>query len=415
MIAETSHSSKHCLTGIIAGALIACLCFSSPCCGAPIYEGFRITSDVRNYGLIVYGLNGSGQIVGSYRREPDQHSTDHPFIWTPNETNGLTGRFLELPAAGSAGRTRARAVSDSGVVVGEMEFSNGWRSVVWRYESSDDETGYNYSLRGAGRGSGVNSEGMFVGSSISPVCCYLNGAWADSTIRGASFAERITFPRQDGNWSIVAGDVNSSGWVRVSTSPISRQPNPTHPRRSYLWRPVSGEVIDIAEALNVQDADADVIAYAMNDIGQVVVGVDSNHYLWTPDATGPGSGVLDHIEGIGVPLDVNNHGVVVGGTGSNGGARIWSAGLGSRSLLEASRRIDGTALSGIDMRSAISINDAGQILVRGAFTEFLFNRVPEPSSFACATVIIGCLYRHRGWTGISSLAHRQSEGSTAHL
>jgi probable HAF family extracellular repeat protein len=87
-----------------------------------------------------YGLNNLGQIVGGSRTTNPAGGTSglqHPFLWTPSRPNGTTGSMIDLGTFGNSTSGSARAINDSGQIVGD----DGHQSFLWTPESPNGATG----------------------------------------------------------------------------------------------------------------------------------------------------------------------------------------------------------------------------------------------------------------------------------
>lgn len=79
-----------------------------------------------------YGINGSGQVVGTYRESASDGTwADRCFLWTPDAPNAPTGTVATLPGLGGSFCV-ASDVNSAGYVVGAATLADGeTRGFVW--------------------------------------------------------------------------------------------------------------------------------------------------------------------------------------------------------------------------------------------------------------------------------------------
>jgi len=75
----------------------------------PIYTYTTLDDPLATNGTVAYGINGTGQIVGTY----NDASSQHPFLYS-------AGTYTTLPddPSASAGSTQPRDINDAGQIVG---------------------------------------------------------------------------------------------------------------------------------------------------------------------------------------------------------------------------------------------------------------------------------------------------------
>jgi probable HAF family extracellular repeat protein len=118
--------------------------------------GSYITLDDPSGQTLVYGINISGQIVGEYR---DGSGYSHAFLYS-------SGSYTTLPApSASTFNTRAYAINDQGQIVGQHDDASGVHGFFYSggsYTTLDDPS----SSTGQTQALGINDNGQIVGGYI---------------------------------------------------------------------------------------------------------------------------------------------------------------------------------------------------------------------------------------------------------
>lgn len=262
-------------------------------------------------------INCSGQIVGIAGETDLDPVSEEGFLWENGSVTNL-------------GTLAARAINDSGEVVGDSE------GVAYLWVDIDRAE-----LLANGIAHGINEMGQVVGEASATEGFLHAFLWDDGTITDLGTL--------GGQWSVAyginaAGDV--AGWAETGSGRLC----------AALWQ--NG----VATDLGTLGGDRSM-AYALNDAGQVVgysetsAGID-RAFLWQ-DGAMLGLGDLG---GYSVAYDVDNRGRVVGESGTQGGethAFLWREGA----MTDLNDFV--SPASGWTLTRALAINDRGQVVGQG--------------------------------------------------
>jgi len=313
----------------------------------------------------VWGINESTIIVGG----SDVGSQQRPFVRSD-------GSMVELPTLGGAWG-RARAVNESGVVVGwSTPFGTGMdpqAATLWR----DGKMIALPTLDSSGSVAwDINDLGVIVGESRYDPKSFLEHAvkWESGGLFDLSQSPGARYDSH-------AYAINNDGWIvgyAVHDAIIDQ--------RARLW--LDGKEIDLGDL-----GGADSFAYDVNDLGQIVgvadrPGFDDSALFGWEDGIMYDLGGIPGYDGF-LPYTINNVGEIVGRTVEpdtfNLFATFWSHDLGPvlvQDLLPIR--------TGVTMEIALDINDRGQFVGWGYTDDrfsnegFLVSPVTPTMTFAPA-------------------------------
>ena len=300
-------------------------------------------------------INEAGAVVG--QSDVGSGGVRHAFLWTPNEG------MRDLGTLGGAS-SEAIAINEAGQVVGvsETAVSTVWHAFLWSPDGGMQDLGAlggNYSIA-----RGINDNGQVVGSSriasgqMRPFLWTPGQGMQDLGTLGGNSADAIAV----NNAGQVAGTGNAMPGVESA--------------HAFLWTPGQG-----MRDLGTLDG-ALTVAMELNESGWVVgrthPGPETRAFLWTP-----GEGMRD-LGNLGVAFDVvaaavNDVGQVVGRSRAADFQRhafLWTAAGGMEDLYPATGLTDAAAIS-----------NRGQVLGgdRVAMLQFQVPRRPPDGAFVTGT------------------------------
>jgi probable HAF family extracellular repeat protein len=321
-------------------------------------------------------INNVGQVAGINEGYPSFGY--HGFRWT-------NGTMTDLGTLGSPW-SEGHGINDTGVVVGNSQLSgpgNVTRAFRWT-----NGTMVNMGTLPSGGNSyahAINNSGVVVGMAGSHAA-----QWASNNV----LTDLGTLTGMTGVSRALA--LNAAG-VAVGHSDDAND-------EDHATRWANGVVTD----LGVLPGHHESWARAINGAGQIV-----GHSGGAPVAfyhAGSGSMMsLGFLPGhaSSLALDINNSGAIVGESGLTGDEKravLWSA------FNAAAVDLNTFTPSGsVIMRSAVGINDSGQIIARGAdFHAYLLSPIPEPIALAPVVGVIALLRRRqrKGWVTSATCAKR---------
>ena len=284
-------------------------------------------------------INNTGHVVGE---SVTSQGSRHAFIWAD-------GRMLDLGTLGGSNST-ARRLNEDGQVVGQADLTGGTNAhaFIWSAEHAMLDLG---TLPGGenSSASSINNNGHVVGYSETSSHSTLAFIWN----------EREGLTKLDRRGSI-ANDINDSiqivGWV--SSESQIQKPD------AAVWQ--NGQLTRIGFGDDRISADA----LAINERGQVVGTEFLSAFLWQ-------NGAKVGIRSFSTPLGINNEGVVVGEyrpTVGETNAFIWKDNV-FRNLQELL-----PSNSGWKLLSATDINDREYICGYGLFDRQTHAFVMYPQS-----------------------------------
>jgi probable HAF family extracellular repeat protein len=312
--------------------------------------------------------------------------------------NGATQKLGILPSTGDLRYSEGRGINDLGDIVGESSFTgNG----VWRGFLYADGTMQNLGTLGGANSSAyaVNNARQVVGRSATASGGFEPFLWQNGTM--------ISLGSLGGNDG-TAFSINQSGAV-VGDSRINANDDLAfyYSDRNGNGSSDPGEMINLGTLPDFRES----VAWSINDLGEVVGtainGSLTRGFYWS-DANGnhlsdPGEMVqLPTLfdTNLSYPKDINSAGDIVGYSRNpsfNFTPTLWTDG----GVYDLSTLIDllpGQTMPTFD--TAVSINDAGQILLSGKLPSPLGNRtrvflltpVPEPATGVLAVFgLVGLL------------------------
>lgn len=308
------------------------------------------------------GLSENGKVVGQ--------SNGQAFIWT------MGGGMVGLNGLGGA-TSNACGVNDSGQVVGRADVAGGYNAVLW--DNSLNAT--NLGMAGEfSEAKAINNAGTVTGMK--------NFRGFRKPYGGAS----DTLPTLDG--ITLSNAINATGTVAGGSDDSSDV--------RHAFRYASGLTL---EDFGVQPGGDYSVAQGINDAG-MTVGYSSyftTFRAWMNNGSGftPLDGLYTYENRA---YDINNLGDAVGWSwlssdGNTSRAVIWRSG--NTTAIDLNDHIPGFD-SDWELRNALAINDAGQIIGNGRYQGeirgFLLNpvAVPEPATLAALGLgALGLIKRRR--------------------
>ena len=236
-----------------------------------------------------YGVNSYGQVFGAGRTE----SGETAFLWTPTTANNNAGSMVALPGLVDGYSTLASGINSFGQVVGVSSTPSEYgTAVVWRPSTSHGTSMTVIDLPrqlGHSAARAINDSGQVVGSSqwlVKGSNSVHATMWAPTTPNGTTFTMvdlgAIGFP----TWRSVANAVNSRGEVVGTGQGVGPDGLIDH---AFYWEPnasngTSGVMIDLNDSLRPDDHVHWILmnATGINDFGQI-----AGNAMFDPD--GPGS------------------------------------------------------------------------------------------------------------------------------
>lgn len=227
-------------------------------------------------------INSSNQVVGYYF--PNGSRNTLGFLWTQ------AGGLLNLGPTG----TLAYAVNDSGTVVGQSPFANGYRHAFsWTQSGGVKDLG----TLGGGESSAlsINSKGWIVGTSLTTSGDGLphgflwtpSGGMQDLTVLAAMSSAQQAYSLQVNDFGVVAMSTNKGGYLLVPriTATIASSVNP-----SVLGQPVTFTVTITTIAGPPPDGEA--VQFVMGGTGLGIATLKSGVAQFTTSAIPAGSHVV---------------------------------------------------------------------------------------------------------------------------
>jgi probable HAF family extracellular repeat protein len=352
-------------------------------------------------------INNYGQVVGQ-SESADGLKSFHPFLWTPNTSNGTTGSMMQIGSGSGVifdTESTANRINNYGQVGGNIE----GHPFLWTPSSTHGLTGTMSDL-GVPTAEIASVQGI---NSIGQVVVDRNGStflWTPTTSNGVAGSQTNV-----ANFS-TAARMNDFGQIVFDSSTL-------------IWTPTSPNSPDGAfTAMN--DMPANLLqsqSHGVNASGQIVggnvlTGVSGPQaFLWTP--TTP-NGSMGHRTDLGnLPnggldsqaLGINDIGQIVGiGRDANSSIRafLWTQ---SDGMVNLNGLLDSSG-TGWSLGFANSINNLGQIVGDGFYDPdgpggtpgvahaFLLTPVPEPSSLIGSFSIAILSIRYRRGRYQSSLS-----------
>ena len=161
-----------------------------------------------------YGINASGQVVGSYR----VNGEDKCFLWTPSSTNGTTGTAVEIPGLGGTFCV-ANDINSSGQIAGASTLLGGGPNHAFvsiggaaaiDLQPGTDES-YGAAINNAGQVAGYHTPA--IGPTSAAVWTPSGSGWGSASDLGTP-----TLSGQSGPINSAALDINDAGYVVGYTS-----------------------------------------------------------------------------------------------------------------------------------------------------------------------------------------------------
>ena len=257
-------------------------------------------------GTTAYGINNRGEVVGDSLAPDPQFGgrSVMPFYWS--EATGMVNIGQDLTRSGTG---RARGINDHGVAVGV------WRNRAFRWSRADGYAELDL-LPGAvwkqAEAMAINEAGVAVGWATSHEA-------ARQAVRWSADGRVEALPGLPGGEHSIVNDINASGWM------VGEAERPVHEDvqrvRPVIWSPDgTAQEIELIDAVPPLDMG---FAEGINDAGVAVgwdlssAAGDGRQVPWVRDRLGEKTNLNDVIEpgsgwDIRVPLDINNHGDIVG-------------------------------------------------------------------------------------------------------
>jgi probable HAF family extracellular repeat protein len=317
-------------------------------------------------------INSSGQVTGL----TTQTGHDSSFFWT------RAGGLQILPDLGG-GATRARAMNDSGAIVGESSLANNSiHAFLWTQTAGMQDFGS--PLGGNSEAIAINAAGEVTGYTNSPDGQTTHAFfWSSSTGTldlGVTSGNSYSFANAvNGTGEVVGRQAGSAGltafrWTQATG--VETLPDFGGHNASALAIDDNGEIAGFAAQVGCQDNAAlwspdgtiqnlgtlsgyeNSVARFINSAGHITGSSRPTNccghertFFWTP------AGMIDigllpnHTNGRSIPFGFNNHDQIVG---SNGATYVWSPTISLRQIAGITFKYD-AFLSNV-------LNDAGQIL-----------------------------------------------------
>jgi probable HAF family extracellular repeat protein len=304
-------------------------------------------------------INASGQVV----IELSSGSSFAGYVYSGGSVTNLTGVGNAL------------AINASGQIVGSTTTPYGYRRAVLYSGGSMTALG-GMSGNYHSEATAINDAGTIAGWWYNSSFLYRNGQFFGLGNIGGTNSHAYAINASD---QVVGSATNASG-------------------RNHAFISSGGTMTNLGTLGGLSSE-----AYAINDIGQVV-GVSDIDSGYSPHAFVYSGGSMTSLGTLGsahtsFANDINNHGAIVGNSGSR--AFLYEDGA----IQDLNTLI--APLSGWTIRDAVAINDSGQIVGYASDSvglsdhAFLLTPIPEPSTLLlAATGVMGMLFyfyrRHKG-------------------
>lgn len=279
-------------------------------------------------------LNNRGQVSGLSNGATYPTGYPQPFVWTPTVPNGVTGtmRKLALPRGYDWGH--ARAINDSGQVVGVG--GKNWNAILWSVDGTPNILGYLTKNPTASWAEAINNAGQIAGASEDSAGHWAPFLWKPAVPNGIK-GKMVQIGPVDwgvGNENGNAHSINAYGQV---TYPVPGYVN--------LWTPTSANgTTGSSVTLPVAHQQS-----GLNDFGQATAwdGVGTS-LLWTPNTPNSSTGSAVAIAG-GSAGPINFYGQVAG-FDENNHLYLWTPIV-----------PNGTTGTKLDLSTATFYNESGNL------------------------------------------------------
>jgi probable HAF family extracellular repeat protein len=313
------------------------------------------------------GLNNLGNVVGYSSNGSSHVGQQRPVRWD------RTGKAHELWSDQLVGGF-LNDINDLGQIVGRYGSGDGvplpgpgvpyGRAFIWDATSGLRDIGLD--VVGNGEAVAINNRGQVVGTSEIFEIVIINGVPQGNFNPHPFIWDPNTGIRDLGNLGGYGGFASA---INLGGQVIGRGDTVEGYERAFLWDETRGmQPLGSPPSFGVGSRAA-----AINDLGQLI-----------GFQTGTGSFLWDELSGLrSIPIggiDINNSGVVLGGTTQ--GFAIWDSVNGQRLLTDL------IGETGWQISNANAINDSGEIVGNGVFNGqlrgFIMSPIPEPSTFLLA-------------------------------
>jgi probable HAF family extracellular repeat protein len=325
-------------------------------------------------------VNNLGQIVGNTSVKAGRSIVPGPaFVWA-------NGAAVSLPSPGSDSAAHANAISDSGLIVGH---STAPRAVWWQAAVGGGYAVGNWNdLLPAGSplfladAVAVSQDGQFV---VFDAMNTVSGLYAPAVARVEAGTITPWSIDTGGNpamplFDCLASDIHHDGTTVRVVGFYARSQNDTP--HAFLWQR------DLASGatsmIDLDNQNAGSLAQGVNASGEVAGNINIagvyQAYFWNASGVKQQLGTLGGARSY--AASINDAGTVTGwsarsGKNATAHAFLWSLSTGIRDLNSLKSASD---TSGIELTSALKVNNAGQVLARGTRksvgVDVLLKRVP---------------------------------------